>query len=333
MAVTQLNYAAKAIVDLQETARGLTHYPQTYAMYQLICDLLDKADKFIMPNCCDLIDPDKFSARDYALLKVPYPLTVFEAPWIQETERKIPSQFATETSQKRIALLIESQHPAMQNISDIYGNPLRDNDGVMMIAIYHVGNKWNLHIGGFFLPYNVDPSAITELSGLIGKRSRQYIESGYASKKGQLVETVPVFLMPEIINLMAKQTGIETVITDLLDNSRDEMMMTLQACAIINCENIESEDLFVPKKLQESRKKKGKPPLHEYKVLNIGAEFYKIPSGNSSGGKSGPKMHKRRGHIRRLSDDRQTWVRHTVVNAGVKGSITKTYSVSVPPKS
>jgi len=328
MAVTQLNYALKAIADLSETASTISHLPASYNAYNSVCKLLHKAEKFILPNCCDLIDPDKFSARDYALLKTPYPVTVFEAPWITLDVRNIPTVHEVETSQKRIALLVESSHPDISHLRDIHGRFLKDEDGVLLIALYHLQGKWQLHLGGFFLPYNVDPSEVAEgLTGLLGERCKEYIENGFGSHEAQNIRVSPVIIMPEICDLMVQEVGIEGVLTDMLDNSRDEIMMTLQACAIINCENINSEDLPIPKKLQGNRVKRGKPPLHQYKILDIGVDFYKLPSGGASGKNQAPKMHKRRGHIRRLDEERTTWVRHTVVNAGSKGTVSKSYRI------
>lgn len=297
----------------------------------LICDLLDKGDKFILPNCCDLIEPDKFGSDEYALLKLPYPITVLEAPWVKDTTAPMPTTLEVSKSERRIALLIESSSPAVRGVQDVFGRLISDREGVLLISIFHANNEWQTHCGGLFMPYGVDLSSIAnDPSSIFEKINNHYVESGLTAPDAQRILTEPVILMPELFKMLAQRIGDEAAMKDIIDNSRDEMMMTLQACAVMNCENIISEELPVPPKLQASRRKKGKPPLHEYKILGIGAEFYKLPSGGAAGSKNGPRMHRRRGHVRRLGPDRQTWVRHSIVNAGVKNKIEKTYKVRKP---
>jgi len=318
----------KAIEDLTVTADGLRHYPKSQNAIRLICDLLDKAVKFIMPNCCDLIDPDKFNATDYALLKMPYPLTVLEAPWVKESEISIPTELMVIPSTKRIALLIESDQPFIKGVPDIDGKLIENQEGVLLISLYHAEGKWQCHCGGVFLPYGIDPETLEhDPSSVVSRHSKAYVESGLASENNVRIASTPVILLPELYQLFVNEIGHEKTIADLLDNSRDEMLMTLQACAVMNCENIESEDLEVPPKLQKSRIKSGKLPLHEYKILGIGQEFYRLPAPNSGRTKNAPRMHRRRGHVRRYADGKTTWVRHSIVNAGAKGSVDKSYKV------
>jgi hypothetical protein len=83
--------------------------------------------------------------------------------------------------------------------------------------------------------------------------------------------------------------------------------------------------------LNKKRARTGKPPLYEYKVLDIVSDLMASPRqtlGRPHGEHASPRMHKRRGHLRRLGTDRVTWVRDTVVGKPGRGEIRKDYNVS-----
>ena len=43
--------------------------------------MLSTAPKFLLPNCAELIDVENVRETHLELLRLPYPVTVFEAPW------------------------------------------------------------------------------------------------------------------------------------------------------------------------------------------------------------------------------------------------------------
>ena len=92
-------------------------------------------------------------------------------------------------------------------------------------------------------------------------------------------------------------------------------------------ESISVDDILPPEKLNKSRIKKGKTPFFSYKVLTINSQKGNAPSNsNSKGSHSSPRIHLRRGHIRKL-ESKTVWVNACVVGDKKKGAVNKDYQV------
>lgn len=100
----------------------------------------------------------------------------------------------------------------------------------------------------------------------------------------------------------------------------------LEFCLTVNCQNVETARIDPPPKLNSKRMKSGKAPLDSYHVLLIPGER-QVMGSEGEGERSGPRLHWRRGHLRRLQDGRVIWVRHALVGNKEQGSVEKTYRV------
>ena len=110
----------------------------------------------------------------------------------------------------------------------------------------------------------------------------------------------------------------------------DEVITCYHMMLALSMERSTIETIPAPKHLNAKRAKKGKVPMFEYKVLDIVADIMEAPKTGVSrpqGKHASPRLHKRRGHVRRLSEDRVTWVRNTIVGKPSRGEIRKDYSV------
>ncbi|GGE75670.1 hypothetical protein GCM10011533_30020 [Streptosporangium jomthongense] len=96
-------------------------------------------------------------------------------------------------------------------------------------------------------------------------------------------------------------------------------------CALACSNTTISEAPSGRKRLNKKRAGKGKPPFYSYKVLTIAQA-----EGNGSCGRSGtgrsPRVHLRRGHIRRLAN-KTVWVNSAVVGNKSRGLVNKDYAV------
>ncbi|MEW8027806.1 MAG: hypothetical protein AB2806_08715 [Candidatus Thiodiazotropha sp.] len=108
------------------------------------------------------------------------------------------------------------------------------------------------------------------------------------------------------------------------------LQRAIASMEVLACSNVTYIDNPAPKLINKKRKKKGKVPFFTYKTLHIAA--------NASGEKekpivtgthASPRVHLRRGHIRRLGDGRRIWVQACVVGAKEKGIVAKDYAVSL----
>lgn len=94
----------------------------------------------------------------------------------------------------------------------------------------------------------------------------------------------------------------------------------------LQCNNTRPEIIKAPKFINTKRKKKGLTPIFEYKVLTIDTQSTGSSQGAGKGTHASPRVHLRRGHIRRLID-KIVWVNPCVVGDKSKGVIHKDYEV------
>lgn len=98
----------------------------------------------------------------------------------------------------------------------------------------------------------------------------------------------------------------------------------------LSCSNAHIEDHpDKPSKLKNDlRKKKNKLPFFEFKILTIdsGKSKNSEPGKSTGGSHASPRVHLRRGHIRKLPT-KNVWVNACVVGDKSKGEITKEYLV------
>jgi hypothetical protein len=95
---------------------------------------------------------------------------------------------------------------------------------------------------------------------------------------------------------------------------------------LLNCVNVTREVIDAPKFVNRKRASNGKRPLYDYHVLRVDGELWDRHA--ASTGSSGVRSHFRRGHFRRIGDDRLVWVRATMVKGSIPGFVHKDYDVT-----
>lgn len=103
-----------------------------------------------------------------------------------------------------------------------------------------------------------------------------------------------------------------------------------QTLLALHCTNVRSVDNPPPAALNKKRQKAGKPPLFTYKTLHILSgerDAAHDPRADDAEAKRSPRLHFRRGHVRRISGGRITWVQQCMVGNGRLGVIEKTYAL------
>lgn len=99
--------------------------------------------------------------------------------------------------------------------------------------------------------------------------------------------------------------------------------------AALNCSNVKQYVLPKPKIPVNSKgkPKQGKQPFFSYKILTIDTQSQQPQSNTTGGGThASPRVHLRRGHIRRLPN-KTVWVNACVVGDKSKGMVHKDYNV------
>lgn len=337
--VQVLNYTTHAIEELTKNIPKIERFmPHSANVYKRIIGLLRQAEKFILPNCCDLFDPDELKQSHMDLFHLPYPICVFEAPWIKEEVPSIASVggLPTAISTKRIALCWEAKPgleiiPGLFNILDRF-----EQGGAFIVPIFWtVNGGWQISSGGTFVPYD---NTIRRLSMDEYIADEKILPASKAAaeklrKNGQVKEVSshifaePFMLLPEACEAMRNKIGEDNVFQQIILDCHDEVSMATQACAILNCENIGTTKIEAVDKLNKKRIKAEREPFYSYRVLQITEKTKNSSSSGQSGSHNSPRMHLRRGHIRRLPD-RVVWVRATMINASSEeGRVDKDYNI------
>ena len=105
------------------------------------------------------------------------------------------------------------------------------------------------------------------------------------------------------------------------------IMKVIRAIEVFSLSNVFTVENHPPKFINAKRKKKGKIPFFSYHTLHIGKPR-SGKSGESIGTHNSPRLHFRRGHIRKLADGRRIWVNACLVGDKSKGMVMKDYKVN-----
>lgn len=332
--VVPLNYCAHAIEQLRaDLPQWRERAPLTARVYERVITMLQDSVKFILPDRCELIDPTELRQAHLDLAHLPYPLVAFEAPWNVVDHVEQIGEFQQTPSTKRIALCWEAK-PEYELVPGLYSILTEfPEGGIFVLPIYWVPafDAWEIARGGAFVPYLnevtdlnlADAPAVTRIANLA------VIEAGLASNRSKQFRIEPFVALPEPFDGMMAQLGSrEHAFAQIMLDSRDEVMMLVQACSVINCANITTAEVPASSILNKKRVQKGKQPFFTYKVLQLAEDRRAAGGGGAGGQHSSPRMHLRRGHLRRL-ETKVVWVRPAMVNAGSeRGVVAKDYAVS-----
>ncbi|WP_156478112.1 hypothetical protein [Acetobacter malorum] len=305
--IIRTNYCTHAMDSLVEQARAIRAdgAPEIADTYFSIVSALNDAVKYLLPERGDMIAPQDLGEAHLELLSLPAPCIVLESFWREDD--KLPTRGGVEVThaQKRIALCWDPEKykgpvAAGESCSKQY-----DGGGICVLPIYQTvaGDQWHVAHGVEFVPYNtplvkgIKPD--TEASRIAAEmQEKEGFKGGTWGKKVDCFPTIPA-LLP---HLAQHYGSVDAVKASIMLENWDETYMLIQACAVLQCANVETETISPPDKLNKSRLAKGLAPFFEYQVMTLSAE--------RTGGEK--KMHLRRGHMRRLSD-RVIWVRPAII--------------------
>lgn len=332
--VEALNYCAHAIEDLRELQRDVRFVaPVGERALGRLVEFLRKSVKFILPDNGELIDSNDMKQAHLDLTRLPFPCVAFEAPVTRDDGLDRVGEFEQTAATKRIALCWEAGsayelHPGMNSILERH-----PAGGVFVLPIFwSVAHKrWTVAIGGLFVPYGsiMGGVALEEESPASRIAHLATVEAGIAKDSAKTFPTEAFISLPEFYErALANYDGdTDQVNAQILLDARDEVMMLIQACSVINCANITTADVDAPSALNKKRVEKGKQPFFSYKILQLSDERH-ARHGDNGGAHASPRTHLRRGHLRRL-ETKVVFVKPTWVNVGSSsGLVVKDYSVT-----
>jgi len=324
---TPLNYCLNAIEDLQKTVETKFSYandPFIYlerkhnldymaGFFTLLTELLHDAVKFTLPDNGRLMDTSSematITSKQLDLLLLPFPLIALEysAPKLNDRLAE-----GNDVADKRISLALD-----FDKIQDKYKIEMQRlmpsisfeaNAGqIAVFSVFHTKDGWESSLGCGFIDSN------SSFENLIDHNSKKYI------RVGTLVTPLNV-LSPDPDEYLR-------LASDIGSDIADEAIALVEFCAIMNCSNVETQIIKAPAKLNQKRAITGKLPFHDYHVLVLSQADGKSYDNNNGGSHASPRLHLRRGHIRRLSDTRVTWVNAAIVGNKKNGIVEKSYLI------
>lgn len=332
-----LHYATHAIDSLsrdRHATRDLLRDHGDEPAVRAILAMMADAEKFILPDCADIIDLPMSSLPDdlSPFLRLPFPITLLEIPWhpangyfLQGSDPFLHTNVSPST--KRIVLLWEPSasraHPVMDALLRRAGATLGDGDGFFLLPIFHRDreNYWSILHTATFIPTTLAISPGGQADDFV---SRQIQESGVKSAGTFVAGSYPV--LPAEFTALAGTFGRERALAQAEIDSMDEIQAVLKFLLVMNCTNAsKTQQLPAPEKLNRKRHASGKAPFFPYRILDIFLEPGNANPVPGTGTHASPVRHFRRGHIRQLSPGRLTWVRPAIVNPSAERSVDKTY--------
>jgi len=332
-----LNYSTHAIEGLQARIAGMRRsgaMPRSLRAHEELVELLRIAVKFNLPDNGELVALETLDEAFSEFIRLPFDAVALEYALSTQNEvYKGEDAFKEAASSKRIAVCwansFASRFPALCPIP-------AEEKGFYVASVYYDDDDklWVFSPLANFVPAN---PAITR--GAAAPTSRaDTLEQEFLLKQKAIKSTNSTYeawtvqLCPEYVTLFAMTAGSrDTAMARLSLDIRDETASAFAFSLTVNSSNIGRERIAPPEKLNKKRISNGKPPFFEAWVLDVDR---RAPSAESSregysleGSRASPRLHLRRGHIRRLSPERITYVRGTAVGSLRSGQIEKTYRV------
>ncbi|MAM41235.1 MAG: hypothetical protein CL949_22640 [Erythrobacter sp.] len=346
----RLNYCTQAIQSLRKHEKGSADFPQVLK----VCELIALSEKFVLPENGELIHswgqmPDSLPAG-----RLPYPFTAIETQWtrdsatmmdsLQSEHQSKLSEVSMHTSTRRISLSFEVNREILGEITDDHeklkkapsalkyarGERVQAPVGRITMSIYYLDpiKRWEIVPAGLFQSY--DPNLIVQKSedsayqdDIIAMLKKHGVDTK-GSRKG--IPYVPVVILPTSYQ---RNYGIRgnTALQGVHHDVANEANWIQDLVTALSCQNVKTERCEPSAFLQKERKRAKKPPLFSFHYLTVSGSQVGANRADGTGqGHASPRTHLRRGHVRRLSDGRTTWVNEAIINPG-NGFADKVYNV------
>lgn len=317
--MNRLNYCSQAIEGLAKLTYGKADIA---ASARDTMTLLQRAEKFVLPNWGRV-----FSKEEWKLVqdvryptRLPYPVIALEyhCPYTMGNSKMAKHEVP---SSKRIAIAAEYE-ALISLVPECIGkiaetNPTASKLGYFILPVFSEDEEriWTPPPAAMFMPRGGNESLSIK-----------------GSKDGVVLD----FLSNHLAVLPLGKAAYESypIAERPTRAARDVADEALAVCHLMTALSLDKGrhvTLPAPEKLNRKRAKKGRPPLYEYKMLDIVADVMSPPTEGVSHGKgshhASPRMHSRRGHVRKLASGKTTWIRNSIIGKPGRGEIIKDYAV------
>ena len=343
-----LNYASQAIEDISSRLAVDVDFslpPGDRVLHEAVACWLRRAVKFLLPDNGDLLGMrETFAPLPLLVVRPPFPVSVLEYQSVMgEHDLRDPS--AVFFPARRLVLVLDcSDERVFAEVDQAFEGGARgvSSDGMLILPINDCSRSgqeglsvnWVINWFAVFFPYGQEGEEST-LDEIVAEGNAGWlaVNKGIVPKKREMslqrYRWNPVLsgVMGRMVSQRFASPGERSEAFDL--DATNEVRATIEMCVALACSNVSSSAaLPAPEKLNKKRLKKGREPLFEYHVLSVDTHAANSAGGGAGEGGGSVRPHLRRGHIRRLRDDKIVWVNMAMVNAAKKGFVAKDYRVN-----
>jgi hypothetical protein len=321
------HYSTHAVEFLEELARRLRAAGINPTLERFLAGALRAAVKFLLPANGFLFASHDYEPRMFELQRIPYTICALE---FQAGRELFAEDSGLQYAAHRIALCFDP-HGLPADLAQYFSSLIETELTALpsrclaITAIYRTDALWGAAVGFVVIdleddrPILVSDEAALREAGLSKKLPDDRVK-GMPAKHG-LPSTF--YSVPERARVVGQSR--DEAYRSLYIDTLDEVRVTYEFLAAINCANVGAQDLVPSTKLNAKRLKSGKVPFYPYKVLNLSVGASHPGTGGASGT---PRTHLRRGHIRRLGErfnNKILWINATLVNAAEGSDPYKVY--------
>jgi len=315
--MNSFNYCAHAIEDIEKDEYPM--HPIEKSMSLEFAKLLRSSIKFILPENGRLLNLNKADQKNIDYFKLPYDVVSAEFQMASYLVTEFPDQTVVK---KRIALAFTTK-AAPKILVDAariqcHGNGIY----VWPINYFDPLGRWLIDPFGAFFP--------EETNLMHG----EFVYNGHGKTK---IKEVGVGFLPLMFGTIGQSAadalysryGEKEATARIIGSTREECQAINEMCLVLNCSNVNDNEIITPPKfLNKKRKKKGKVPFFEYRILTVKQSDNNDKKPPIGGTHASPRVHLRRGHIRHLPSGSTTFVQPCVVGDKKRGVIHKDYRVT-----
>ncbi|MCC5611010.1 hypothetical protein LC612_30735 [Nostoc sp. CHAB 5834] len=330
-----LNYTTQAMEDIGELALVYKKNGNSSTAESLgqVMRLMGEAVKFNLPDHGELVALDHLDDAFSELVRLPFDAVCLEAPFpsvdnVYEKEGNFEESLSTRRISFAWSSNLAARYPGLCSFGP--------RKGFYVASVYYSDNfkSWLICPTTNFIPDcpSISINSTLPSEGYAGREYEHLVERGLVKPNTSNYECYASVMLPELVSLLIQTMGSNVdAMARLSMDLRDETATAIGFCLTVNTSNVGRKALDVPEKLNKKRLNNGKPPFFETWVLDLNRPTKGKPVAAQSEagdiGRLSPRLHLRRGHIRRL-DGKTVYVRAATVGSATAGVVDKVYRIS-----
>jgi hypothetical protein len=321
--ITAKNYAAQCEKEITKIAGTLGVIGDWESANNLFLSHIKDAVHFALPDGGKILDDNKKGIKGEKI-RLPFNKITVEYYVPQRSDAEYIGE-GTHKSSKRLIVARELHQKQIEVEFKRFKHLISDPEDVWIVvtAASYIDDLglWLPESFGWILPSDWD-----QTSGEVGFDMRNDADKDYIKLSGLPISVCKNMLDQAFKGQENEQARYKAALRDI----GSELLALLELCEALSCSNIKHEVMeYYDAKMNQRRINDGKVPLYETRTLWLDAPGTIVKGNNDGlgGTHRSPRQHLRRGHIRRLQNDKKVWVNSAIVGAKNGGVICSNYAI------